>query len=276
VTQLDLPTAAAPVNSVKLVELEHASCVAGGRTLLQLPQLVLHAGERVAIVGHNGAGKSTLIKLLTGFMPPASGTVQVLGHALHRQPGAASLRALRSEVGQVLQGLHLVGRLSAQDNVLLGALGRMARAGLWSAGRSCLRWFPPHEVALAQQALQRVGMAAHAHTRADRLSGGEKQKTALARLLMQRPRMVLADEPTAALDPAAATEVCQLLVQAAATTGAALVTVVHNTALLPLLADRVIGLAQGRLVFDLPVGQVTEAQLASLYRPEPFQEPTHA
>ena len=259
-----------------LVTLHHASCVAGGRTLLQLPQLAIHAGERVAIVGHNGAGKSTLIKLLTGFMPPASGKVQVLGHALHQQPSAASLRALRSEVGQVLQGLHLVGRLSAQDNVLLGALGRMGQAGGWNAWRSCLRWFPPHEVAQARQALQQVGMAAHAHTRADRLSGGEKQKTALARLLMQRPRIILADEPTAALDPAAATEVCQLLAAAASTTGATLVTVVHNTALLPLLADRLIGLSQGRLVFDLPMSEVTETQLASLYRPELSQEIAHA
>ncbi|MCU0931664.1 MAG: ATP-binding cassette domain-containing protein [Serpentinimonas sp.] len=259
-----------------LVMLHQARCVAGGRTLLQLPSWALHAGERVAIVGHNGAGKSTLIKLLTGFMPPASGTVQVLGHALHQPLSPARLRALRSEVGQVLQGLHLVGRLSAQDNVLLGALGRMGQAGGWNAWRSCLRWFPPHEVALARQALERVGMAAHAHTRADRLSGGEKQKTALARLLMQRPRLILADEPTAALDPAAATEVCQLLAGAAAATGATLVTVVHNTALLPLLADRVVGLSQGQLVFDMPVGQVTETQLASLYRPEPFQEPAHA
>jgi phosphonate transport system ATP-binding protein len=164
-------------------------------------------------------------------------------------------------LGQVLQGLHLVGRLSARENVLIGALSRV---GGW---RSWLRIFPAEERARADAALQAVGMATRADTRADKLSGGERQKIAIARLLMQAPRIILADEPTAALDPAAAAEVCQLLVQAAS--HATLISVVHNPALLPLLANRVIGLKQGRIVFDLPVAEVSDTALAALYdKPE--------
>ena len=108
-----------------------------------------------------------------------------------------------------------------------------------------------------------VGLAHRARTRSDRLSGGERQKLAIARMLMQRPTLILADEATASLDPQAAAEVCQLLAQAA--TGATLVSVVHNPALIPLLAHRVVGLKLGQVVFDLPVDQLTEARLDALY-----------
>jgi phosphonate transport system ATP-binding protein len=167
---------------------------------------------------------------------------------------------LRQEVGQVLQGLHLVARLSALENVLIGSLGRV------TGWRSWTRCYPPPEVASAETSLHAVGLLAHARTRADRLSGGEKQKVAIARLLMQRPRLILADEPTAALDPSAAAEVCHLLVKAARQ--ATLITVVHNPALLPLLAERVIGLRHGRIAFDLPLARVSDQELGDLYRPD--------
>lgn len=235
-------------------------CVADDRALLDIGELTVAQGERIAIVGHNGAGKSTLLKLLSGFMRPAHGTAQVLGRALEKPLSAADLRSLRKEVGQVLQGLHLVPRLTALENVLIGGLARVAG---W---RSWARFHAAHEVAEAEAALHAVGLLARARTRADRLSGGEKQKVAIARLLMQRPRLILADEPTAALDPSAAAEVCQLLVRAARR--ATLITVVHNPSLLPMLAERVIGLKQGRMVFDLPLARVDDQELVSLYRPD--------
>ena len=239
------------------IELRGVRCTLGGRTVLDIDRLVVGEGERVAIVGHNGAGKSTLLRVLSGFTRPTAGQVSVLGARLDTPLPPARLRALRYEAGQVLQGLHLVPRLSALENVLIGSLGRV------TGWRSWVRRYPAHEIERAHAALAQVGMLDKASMRTDALSGGERQKVAIARLLVQAPRLILADEPTAALDPAAAQEICRAL--GTATAGATLVSVVHNTALLPLLAERVIGLQQGRIVFDLPQAQLDDVQLAALY-----------
>jgi phosphonate transport system ATP-binding protein len=249
------------------VSLQQVCCIAAGRTLLDIKALDIRQGERIAVVGHNGAGKSTLLRLLTGFMPAAHGRVDVLGRDLAKPLSGNELRTLRREVGQIHQGLHLVGRLSALENVLIGSLGRV------TGWRSWVRCFPANETAAAEAALHAVGLLARAGARADSLSGGERQKVAIARLLVQRPKLILADEPTAALDPAAASEVCQLLARTAS--GATLISVVHNPTLLPVLAERVIGLKQGRIAFDLPVADVDDATLVNLYRPpeETVQRP---
>ena len=246
------------------VTLRGLICQAGGRSVLELDELCVHTGERIAIIGANGAGKSTLLRALSGFARPSHGTLVVLGHAMvgHSMP-RTELRALRCEVGQVLQGLHLVQRLSAIDNVLIGGLGRQRG---WAAWRGWLRCPAQADVAEAEAALGAVGLLAKAGERADRLSGGERQRVAIARMLMQRPRLILADEPTASLDPLAAAEVCRLLAQAAAR--ATLITVVHNPSLIPLLADRVLGLKAGRLAFDLPLAALDDYRLAALYGPD--------
>ncbi len=237
-------------------------CAAGGRWVLELPALRVRAGEHLVVVGPNGAGKSTLLRCLSGFVQPTQGHITVLGRTLAPQPlPRAALRALRCELGQVLQGLHLVQRLSVLENTLVGALGRLRGAAAW---RSWWRHYPTHEVAAAWQALLAVGMAGQAHVRVDQLSGGERQKVAMARLLLQRPHLVLADEPTASLDPAATQAACALLRQAAA--GATLITVVHDPALVPLLGTRVLGLRGGRLVLDQHAATLSAATLADLYR----------
>ncbi len=243
-----------------VIALQQVCCIADGRARLDVDTLSIRHGERIAIVGHNGAGKSTLLRLLTGFMPAAHGRIEVLGHDLTSSPSARELRTLRREVGQIHQGLHLVGRLSALENVLIGSLGRV------TGWRSWLRHFPADELTRAKAALHAVGLLARATTRADQLSGGERQKVAIARLLVQQPKLILADEPTAALNPAAASEVCHRLAQAAR--NATLISVVHNPSLLPLLADRVIGLKNGRIAFDLPLSTVDDQKLTNLYRPD--------
>jgi phosphonate transport system ATP-binding protein len=235
-----------------------------GRTLLDIAGLTIHAGERVALVGSNGAGKSSLLKVLGGFLPATQGQVTVLGRRFGGA-GASTLsrqqwRALRAEVGQVMQGLHLVPRLTALDNVVLGALARPGAMATW---RSWLRWYPPTLCQEASAALGELGLAHRLYARADQLSGGERQKVSLARLRLQQPKLILADEPTSALDPAATQQACQALLAVARQ--ATLLTVVHDPALLPLLADRVIGLKGGRVAFDVALSALDTARLQDLY-----------
>jgi phosphonate transport system ATP-binding protein len=171
-------------------------------------------------------------------------------------------RQLRADTGLLMQGLHLVPRLSARENVLIGALARLRGA---QAVRSWCRWYPQDLIAEADAALAALGLGDRGDTRADRLSGGERQKVALARLQLQRPRLLLADEPTSALDPAATREVCQALCSVAAAPGRTLLTVVHDLELLPVLATRVIGMAEGRVRWDRPLCEVTPSLLQALF-----------
>jgi len=242
------------------IHLKGAVVHAGERAILDNVDLSVMHGERIAIVGHNGAGKSTLLKLMTGIVHPSHGEVRVLGHTLERPLSAAALRKLRADVGQVFQGLHLVGRLTVLENVLLGSLARNRSPLTWA------RLFPRTEVQRAEAALQQVGLIGKAGMRADRLSGGERQKTAIARMLLQAPRLILADEPTASLDPLAASDIAAMLASLARQQHMTLVTVVHDPGLLAVLADRVIGMRQGRIAFDLPVADVDDERLNSLYR----------
>lgn len=237
---------------------------ASGRVLVDVPALRIDAGERIGVIGANGAGKSTLLRVLAGTCQPSFGRVRLLGCSVGPQadpaPGAGQWRALRAQIGQVMQGLHLVPRLTARENVVLGALGDPAAMPAW---RAWTRLYPRDIRARAGAALDRVGLSDRAEVRADRLSGGERQRVALARLLMQRPRLVLADEPTSALDPTGTEVACGIL--AGFDAGVAVVTVVHDPALLPRVAERVIGLAGGRIVLDMPVAAVDGAALAALY-----------
>lgn len=245
------------------VRLQQVTVRIGARRILDGIDLRVEQGERIALVGPNGAGKSTLLKLMTGIMQASDGRVEVLGRVIDKHLAGRELRSLRTDVGQVFQGLHLVQRLSTLENVLLGAL---ARNPSW---RSWARLFPGAEIARAEAALQAVGLPGKSSVRADQLSGGERQKTAIARLLMQAPRLVLADEPTAALDPLAAAEIARVLSSLGTQHGMTLVSVVHDPGLLPALAERVIGLRHGRIAFDLPQREVNEDCLAWLYRTQP-------
>ncbi len=247
-----------------IIQIRNLRVEVGGHMLLDVPTLAIRAGERVALVGPNGAGKSSLLKVIGGFLPATQGCLTMLGRTFGGAEAPTltphQWRALRAEVGQVMQGLHLVPRLTALENVVLGAL---ARPGSMPAWRSWLRWYPPALCQEASSALGELGLAHRLHARADQLSGGERQKVSLARLRLQQPKLILADEPTSALDPAATQQACQALLAVARR--ATLVTVVHDPALLPLLADRVIGLKDGQVVFDVAIGELDTTRLQDLY-----------
>ena len=243
-----------------VIEARGLSVAAGTRLLLDNVSFEIGAGERVAIVGHNGAGKSTLLRTLTGFVMASEGALRILDTEVGRIRDDQGLRALRCRVANIHQGLHLVARLSALDNVLIGGAGRCA------APRSWLRRWPANERHDAHEALRRVGMAWAERRRADTLSGGERQKIAVARALHQHAPILLADEPTASLDADAADELASLLAGLAVEHRSTLLCVVHDLDLLPRLADRAIVLRHGTIAADLPVSSKTPEELRSLMK----------
>jgi phosphonate transport system ATP-binding protein len=225
---------------------------------LQDVSLTVSRGEIVVLLGLSGSGKSTLLRHIDGLQRPTSGSVTVLGTDVGRAAGG-ELRRLRRRVGFVFQQFHLVGSLSVLENVCSGALGRLRgpRLGLFSYPKA-LR----HE-ALAH--LDRVGLQDRAFQRADTLSGGQQQRVAVARALMQRPEILLADEPVASLDPESSAQVMQLIREISAEQRLTVLCSLHQVSLALSWGDRVIGLRAGRAVLDTPVAALDRDDTMALY-----------
>ncbi|QFZ24208.1 ATP-binding cassette domain-containing protein [Saccharothrix syringae] len=231
----------------------------GGADVLSGIDLRVAAGERVALIGPSGAGKTTLLKLLNGTVAATRGRVRALGCEYGRS-SARRTRAARHRIGTVHQHFDLVPQLRVVHNVNAGRLGAWP---LWKAALSLVR---PFEARAAQAALERVGIGDKLRERTGDLSGGEQQRVAIARVLVQRPRVVLADEPIASLDPARAREVVDLLFAVSAEAGTALVASLHDLDVALGRFDRVVGLRAGRVVVDAPPREVGDAEVARLFR----------
>lgn len=244
-------------------ELQRVTVTHGAVTAVEDLTLRIPSGETVALVGSSGAGKTSVLRLLAGLVPAAAGTVSLQG-----RPLAEQRRALPQIVGMMQQRLDLVGQLSVKHNVQAGALGR------WGLLRSLAALTLPLEHPPARAAAERVGVADKLGVRVARLSGGEQQRVALARLLVQNPPMLLADEPVAALDPALADDLVALLCDLAREGGRTLVASLHTPDLARAHFDRIVGLRHGRLAFDLPSDQVTAERLDGLYDFAPELPPT--
>jgi phosphonate transport system ATP-binding protein len=220
-----------------LLEVRGARVRYGDREVLHGVDVDVHAGELLAVLGANGSGKSTLLRAAAGLTPHL-GRVLVDG----RPRG-------RLDVALVFQRIHLVTRRTVLDNVCAGALGRLPlRSSLVPS------LFPRALREEAMGCLDRVGLADRAHDRAGSLSGGQQQRVAVARALCQRARVLLADEPVSALDPAAAEQVLGLLAELAHTEHLAVLAVLHQPDLAARHADRVVGLRCGHVVLDGPPG----------------------
>lgn len=218
--------------------------------------LTIQQGERVALAGPSGSGKTTLLYLLAGILQPDQGQLHIDGCDLSRlQPG----RELASLVGIIHQQYDLVPHLTVIHNVLAGRLGQ------WGFLRSLVSLAWPRDRQLAESALAQLGITDKAHQRTSHLSGGEQQRVAIARLMLQSPRVVLADEPVASLDPARAEEMLRLLTDLTNSQDKTLVVSLHSPYLIQKYCSRVVGLRAGRMVFDLPASEVTEPLLDSLY-----------
>jgi phosphonate transport system ATP-binding protein len=234
----------------------------GGRDVLRGVDLAAGRGELVAVLGANGSGKSTVLRCVVGLAEPQAGTIRVAGRQVVGLRGTAQAAA-RRQAAMIFQQIHLVRRRSAVDNVCAGALGRMP------AARSLTPALFPRDVREeAMACLDRVGLADRAAERVGRLSGGQQQRVAIARALCQRAAVLLADEPVAALDPAAAEQVLALLRALAHEEGLAGAAVLHQPDLARRHADRVVGLLGGRVAFDAPPASLDAARVDALYAPE--------
>lgn len=202
--------------------------------------LSLERGERVAVLGPSGAGKTTLIRAINGFVPFESGSIMVDGVSVGGLHGRR-LRQLRSRIAVVSQRHDLVDRLKVYQNVMAGALGRWST---WHALRFLL-WPKAEELAEAEQALHRVGLAQKLRVRTSDISTGEHQRVAIARALVQRPALLLADEPIASLDPELSDQILSLLCNLADETGFALLCSLHQPEFAHKYFDRVIRIRHG-------------------------------
>jgi phosphonate transport system ATP-binding protein len=229
-----------------------------GKLALADFDLTVDAGELVVVLGGNGSGKTTLLRCIARMLSPESGEIWLDGTNLVGLEGER-LRRARLSLAMISQHASLVRRSTVLRNVANGALGHYR--DLWTA----LGGLPAAELRAAYGHLAEVGLAELASRRADTLSGGQAQRVAIARALAQRPRLLLADEPIASLDPEAAEDILRLLQRLAGEEHLAVLCVLHQIDLAYAYADRVVGIRDGRTVFDRPRSQLSRDEVRRLY-----------
>jgi phosphonate transport system ATP-binding protein len=220
--------------------------------------LTVEPGELVVVLGGNGSGKTTLLRCITRTLRPSAGEIWLTDTNLCSLEGE-KLRRARLDLAMISQHASLVLRSTVLRNVATGALGR--NFGWCTA----LGGLPASELEAARGYLTDVGLVDLAEQRASTLSGGEAQRVAIARSLAQRPRVLLADEPVASLDPEACQEIMRLLQRLARSEHLGILCVLHQVELAYTYADRVIGIRDGRTAFDLPRDQVSREAVRRLY-----------
>ena len=229
-----------------------------GKPVLQDIDLEIAARGITAIIGPSGTGKSTLIRCINRLVEPTAGEILFDGADLARLAGAR-LRRARRHIGMVFQEYNLVERLTVMENLLCGRLGYV---GAWKAWR---RKFPRDDIERAFRLLDTVGLESFAHRRADALSGGQRQRVGIARAVMQEPKLLLADEPTSSLDPKTSVEIMQLLAEIARSRSIPVLINMHDVGLAARFADRIVGMAGGRVVFDGAPAGLSDDMLKQIY-----------
>jgi len=242
-----------------MIRFENASVTyPGGVSAMKNLDIEIDDGEFVVIVGLSGAGKSTMIRAVNGLVPLTSGSLEVNGHDVP-DLDRAGMRDLRGEIGMIFQEFNLVDRTSVLKNVLMG---RLSQVPTW---RTLIGRYPAADVEIAAQALERVEILDKARVRASDLSGGQRQRVGIARALAQEPKVILADEPVASLDPPTSHVVMRYLQTISRDLGITTIVNLHFLDLATAYADRIIGLRNGELVFDGPGSACDETVFERIY-----------
>lgn len=245
-----------------MLEVQHLhKSYPNGTVALTDVSFTVHDGEFLVVIGLSGSGKSTLLRCLNRLVEPTRGTILWDGIDVTTASGA-ELRRIRRQIGMVFQQFNLVKRSSVLTNVLAGRLGYAnpwsTLLGLWSKDE--------HQRAL--KALNRVGIADKAGVRADALSGGQQQRVGIARALMQEPKLILADEPVASLDPVLSHSILQYLEQLNREEKITVLCSLHFLDLVHRYATRVIALKDGRVVFEGQPQEIDRARFKQIYGEE--------
>jgi phosphonate transport system ATP-binding protein len=241
-----------------MLQIESLSKTFGDLRAVDGVTLEIPKGQMVGVIGRSGAGKSTLLRMINRLVEPTAGRIVYEGADVTALRGEA-LRAWRARAAMVFQTYNLIGRLDVLTNVLVGALHGRA---VWS---SLMKMYTADERARAILALERFGMAEAALQRADTLSGGQQQRVAIARALMQKPHLILADEPIASLDPVNSDIVMDALQKVNREDGITVLCNLHALDVARARCDRIIGMAKGKIVFDGPPSALDDAAIEKIY-----------
>lgn len=220
--------------------------------------LTINEGEFVVIVGLSGAGKSTLIRSINRLVSATEGELLVDNENILNHKGK-KLRSLRKKVGMIFQNYNLVKRSNVFKNVLAGRLGHTGTL------RSIFNMFSKEDRSLAYESLKRVNIEEKIYNRADELSGGQQQRVSIARVLTQKPKYILADEPVASLDPPTSHQVMTYLRKINQEDNITTIVNLHFIDMAMEYADRIIGMRAGEVVFDGPASEVTEKTFEEIY-----------
>ena len=251
-----------------MIVFDHVSKVYPNGTVgLDDVNLTIQDGEFVAIIGRSGAGKSTLLRSVNRMHDITGGTLTVGGTGVGGLRGKA-LRQFRRGIGMVFQSFNLVTRTTVIRNVLSARVPEMP---FW---RVVLGAFRKEDKMTALESLDKVGILDKAYIRADQLSGGQQQRVALARTLAQKPKIILADEPVAALDPVTAKQVMEDFVRINREMGISILLNIHHVELAIEYADRIIGIRAGKIVYDGPSKEVDQQVLDAIYGEAAKEEAT--
>jgi phosphonate transport system ATP-binding protein len=236
-----------------------------GKPVLSGLNLKVDGSGITSIIGSSGAGKSTLLRCINRLIEPDSGTVRLNDVELTALKGAA-LRKARRSIGMIFQSFNLLDRLTVMENVLAGRLGYV---NFWQASS---RRYPQADINRAYELLELVGMEEFVNQRASRLSGGQRQRVGVVRALMQQPSILLADEPTASLDPRTSLQIMELLQDIAGNLGLPVIINIHNVDQARTYTDRIVGLRYGHIIFDGTPADLDEAALDAIYDGKDWNE----